>query len=707
MKAFVVSRVPFIFQFPAISGRRACAIVEIPHLVPGRLFSTARRAVPDAAGGIRLLRRRPHVPIIRALFPSNRAAAAADGKATDMLQAIRQKTSSIVAIGLFGLLILSFAVWGIGDIFRATGPTNVIAEVGAVEIPAEALLNEFQRSIRNVQRQTGVRLDTQQAQDIGLLDQALEQLLTKTVLDVKAAELGVAISDDAINRTIQSDPAFRNQFGQFDPNIFRSTLFNNGLNESGFIALLRSDLARRQVISSVAMLDTAPRVLSGRLYDYRNESRVAETIQVAAADQAFEPPAEADLRAYYEANKDRFMAPEYRKLTAVILAPAALIGEIEIDDQVLRDEYDGRRAEFETPEQRGVEQIVFDDEAKAKEAAALLGEGRAFAAVAEEMTGAAPLSLGEVTASELGLPALGNAAFALAEGAVSAPVESPLGWHILRVTKIVPGSVRSFEAVRETLREELARAQAIDDLSEVANRLEDELGGGASIEEGAHGVGLDVLRVDAVDASGAAPDGAPVDGLPADPQFLQVAFESDPGVDSFLTETEDGYFILRVDSITGAAPKDFEAVRADSEEAVRGERQLAAAEDRAEELLALAEGNASLADVATEQGLRLATSQPVTRIEQDAAAGISPTVTAALFELAVGEVGMAPTGDGYTVFRLKEVIAADAAADTAGAERVATETAGAVRNDLLQQLDRAIRQHHEVTVDERAIEGLI
>ena len=68
---------------------------------------------------------------------------------------------------------------------------------------------------------------------------------------------------------------------------------------------------------------------------------------------------------------------------------------------------------------------------------------------------------------------------------------------------------------------------------------------------------------------------------------------------------------------------------------------------------------------------------------------------------------MAPTGDGYTIFRLKEVVAANAAADTAGVERVATETAAAVRNDLLKQLDRAIRQDHEVTVDRRAIEGLI
>ena len=624
-----------------------------------------------------------------------------------MLQALRKQTGSIVAKGLFTLLVLSFGIWGIGDIFRTTAQSDVVAEVGSLEIPGAALVDEFQRAIRNVQRQTGVRIDSQQAQNIGLLDQALEQLIAKTVLDAKAMEMGLAISDDAISRTIQADPAFRNQFGQFDVNVFNSTLYNNGLTESAYVALLRRDLTRRQITSSVVMLDTAPKTLSGRLFDYRNQRRVAETIRIAAADQPVEPPTEEDLRAYYEANQDRFMAPEYRKISAVILAPEAVMDRIVIDRQVLRDEYDDRRAEFETPERRGVEQIVFSDEAKAKEAAALLGEGRSFAAVATETTGSGPLDLGEVAADELGLPALSDAAFVLADGGISAPVQSALGWHILRVTKIVPGSVQTFEEVREALRDELARGQAIDELDTIANRLEDELGGGATLGEAARSVGLGVLRIAAVDAAGNAPDGTPPADLPADRRFLQVAFDLDSGIDSFLTETNDGYFILRVESITGETPRDFDVVRGDIETAVRGEHRLAAARDYAEELLQLAAGNMSLDDIADDQGLRLMTSRKIKRTEQDVPAGVSPTVTEAMFGLAEGDLGMAATGDGYTVFRLKEVIAADAALDADGVERIATATASAIRMDLLEQLDRAIRQNHEVTIDRRAIEGLI
>ncbi|MCP4328827.1 MAG: hypothetical protein GY791_10380 [Alphaproteobacteria bacterium] len=624
-----------------------------------------------------------------------------------MLQALRKKTASIFAKILFGLLVLSFGVWGIGDILRTGVQSDVVAEVGPMEINAASLAREFQLSVQRLQQQLGVQIDSRQAQQIGLVDQALDRLIAEALLDVKAKEMGVTISEDLIRRSIQLDPAFRNQFGQFDANVFLAVLRNNGLDEATYVEVLREDMARRQLVSSVAMLEEAPRLLFDRLYAYRNERRVADVLEVRAEDQIVATPTDSELRAYYDSRTDDYMAPEYREITAIVLEPEAVLDEIGVDEEALRDAYDSRRAEFETPEKRGIRQIVLREEDKAKQAESLLLEGRSLDAVATEIADGSPIELGEITKDQLPFTELGDAAFALGDGEISTPVQSPFGWHILQVTTIVPGAVIEFDEVREMLRESLARDQSVDVLADLANLLEDELGGGATLEEAAAGLNLDILRIPAVDGNGMDPDGKPVADIPGNSSFLSVAFESEPGLDSFLTETTEGYFLLRVDSIDGEAPRPFDSVMDAVKEAVIEERRREAAKEYASDLLNLAKGSWTLVDLGTEQDLRVATSRPVTRTEQDIGAGVSAAVTAELFKVGFGEPAMAASNDGYAIIELKEIIPAEPGDDEETVQRLQGQTTNAVKADILEQLDRAIRQDHEVTINRPVIESIL
>jgi len=111
------------------------------------------------------------------------------------------------------------------------------------------------------------------------------------------------------------------------------------------------------------------------------------------------------------------------------------------------------------------------------------------------------VNLGEMTRDQI-MPELAKDAFALAQGAVSKPIKTSLGWHLIRVAKIIPGSKQSTEEVRETLRRTIAKELAIDALFKLANKLEDALGGGATLEEAATGLALAVRTIPAIDAKG-------------------------------------------------------------------------------------------------------------------------------------------------------------------------------------------------------------
>jgi len=661
---------------------------------------------PVGGAGIRLLRRDNSVPIIRAPWQVVPARGTFWKKAHQMLQALRSKSAGIVAKILFGLLVLSFAAWGIGDMFRLVGQSDVVAEVGSAEIGARQLNRAFQMEMRRAQALFGGRLDSQQAREMGLLDQALQRLIAETLLDIKANEVGIRISDDLIREVVRDDPSFRNNLGQFDPAIFRSVLANNGLSEEGYIELLRADLQRRQLISGIVTVDRAPDILVERLFGYRNERRVAETLVVRAADQQVPDPGENDQRAFYDQNLDLFMAPEYRAVKAVIVTPARLAAQMKIDEEALRLEYDIRRASFEIPERRILEQMVLPDEPTAEKASELLRGSRDFVSVAQELTKSAPLNLGTVSKAELGLENLGDAAFGIGVNEVTAPVQTPLGWHILRVTGIEPGSVKSFDEVKDILREQLARDRARDEISDFANRLEDELGGGATLEEAARALNLDVLTVGAIDESGKGPDGERVSNIPEGDQFAAVAFESEVGVESFLTEINDGYFILRVDGVTPSAPRPFDEVSDSIAGMIVAERRQQAAEAYADTLLELLDSGRPIAEIAQDQGLTVMTSRPITREDQDQSAGVSIVATGQLFELAVGEAGVAPSQEGFTVFRLKEVRPANAEdqAEAASLSRIRDETLATLKSDLLEQLDKALRASHPVTIDQRAVE---
>ena len=624
-----------------------------------------------------------------------------------MLQALRKQTGSWIVKILLGLLILSFAVWGINDIFLGERDP-VVAEVGGVKITSSELEREFRRELARVSPMFGGRLDREQAKQLGLLDGALDGLIDRVLFSLGTRDLGVAVSEELVRRTIHANPAFHDDRGRFDRRLFANVLFQNNFTEDGYVSVLKENLARSQLTSAVASFSQVPRKSVEAIYRYRQERRIAEHVLVPAASvTGVGVPDRTAIEEFYKAHSGRYMAPEYRAVTYVILDPDSLAAEIRVSDDKLREAYEARRDEFTARERRQVDQIVLTDEATARRAHGFLLDGRNFPSIVKQLGDGKTnlISLGWVERSDL-LPELADPTFALKDGEVTDPVKSSLGWHILRVTASENKRVRTLDEVREKIRQDIARDLAIDGISEFANGLEDALAGGASLEEAAGKLDLKAVKIKAIDGKGQTPEGKPVDGLAGDGAFLKLAFATPRGEESPLTETEaGGYMILRVDAITRPEPKPIESVRQTIVTAWQAEQRAKKAKERAEAILERVAAGEKLSAIAAEQKLAFKVTPPFDRTGQDRKLGALRVLVAKLFASKPGETVVGEAPGGAIVARLTEVKPAQPSADKKTVDATRDSLRQGIASDLLEQFTGALRQRYSVEIKRRTIES--
>lgn len=627
-----------------------------------------------------------------------------------MLDAIRKHASGWVVKIFLGVLILSFGVWGIADIFRgARDPA--IAKVGDVEITANQFNQEFRRALQRLQAALGTQIDAERARQLGLADSTLQQMIGRALMDQKIAALGLVVSDPVVRQEIFANPSFRGRGGEFDRAVFEQRLRAAGLNEGYFVAETRRDVGRDVLLGSLAGAGPAPKAMAETVYRYREEKRVAEMVVFPQDAVALPPdPDETALAAYHQAEARRFSAPEYRAFTLAMLKATDLVKDIEIAEVEIKDEYEGRIDEFSFPEKRKLEQIVFPDEASAKAAHARIAGGADFAAVAREALGRKPeeLALGELAREDLPEEIAGPA-FALASGALSAPIASPFGWHLVRVLGVAPARRLAYEEAKTQLADELKLRRAGDNVATLANKLEDMLAGGSKLDEVAARLGLRIEKVAAVDAEGRDPSGKEVAIAAGEKPLIEAVFAAAEGAETRLVETVDGGFVVgRVDKVTLSALRPLASIRNDVLDAWRNDQRRQIAEKQAADAKAAIEGGQSIADVAKKAGREVRVTAALRRGGPTGDTMVSSALAGRLFGLTVGGVAVdaTATGDGSVVARLKEIAPADPAADPQGVERLTRALAEAINADLLAQYQHALREEIGVRVDARSFERL-
>ncbi len=619
-----------------------------------------------------------------------------------MLSAMRKSVgSTFVKIFIFGLLIVSFGLWGISDYVFSGAQQGPAAVVGDDEITVARLSDEYRRDL---QRMNAEAIDPEQAQALGLARQTLQRMIGQSLLDQESGDLGLTATDNQVRQRLQSDPSFQSELGGFDPDRYRAILRTTGMTPAAYEANLRRDVARTQLAQGIVTGIQAPKVLVDTMINYQSETRTADYLTVPVNEtMKIADPDDADLTAFYESEKESFREPELRKITYLSLEAATLAKTIDVSEEEIRQSYEDRVAEFTVPAQRSYRQMLFSDQEKAETAANRLQDGEAFADVAADMLDNATLddlTFGPLGRAEIPDDAVAAAVFDTDPGTVPDAVKGAFGWTVVEITSAEGGTVMPFDELKDRLREELALNHAIELVYTLSNDLYDQLGGGAPLEEVSQTLNLPLKTIDGISQSGLDGAGNPVD-VPARSQFLSVAFETEIGTDSFITETDNGgYFVLRVDSAKESRIPDLSEVKDRVIEAWKQEQRQDAAAERAEDLAERIRTGETMSKAASSAGVVWATSGAISRQSRDTG-GLGPEAAQALFDMQVNDISVIETADGYVVARLNTIDAGKRDFDEM--EALANQLRIGMAGDLLDQYVDALKDRFGVQIRDEGL----
>lgn len=606
---------------------------------------------------------------------------------------------------MFGFLILSFAIWGIGDIFQGYG-RNAVAQVGKVEIGLEQMRTAYQNEVQNLTRQQRRSVSPEMARALGLDRQVLSRLVTEAVLDQTARRMRLAVSDATIRDLIFQDPIFRDASGNFSPARFNELLRSNGLSEQTYVRDQRATILRQQIAEMVVGALTAPVALQELGHRLRNERRAISFAKMppSAAGEIAAPSGD-QLKSFFEERKAGFRAPEFRTANVLTLSAETLADPNKVSDEDAKARYEQIKAQrFGSPERRTIQQIPFPTAEEAQAAKAKIDAGEAFEAVAAARNVAEKdLTLGTFTREQVFDPAVREAAFALAQGAASAPVTSAFGTVLLRVPTIELERVRPFEEVAAEVRKEVATSRASAQLTELHDKIEDQRAAAKPLAEIAREFNLPLLAAGPVDAGLTTPDGTKLQPLPGGEPTLTAIFRSDIGVDNeaIRLPRDTGYVWFDVTKIDPARDRSFDEVKSEVERQWRADEVATRLSAKARELVQRLDAGEAFDAVAASAGLTIEQAADLGR--QDQKPELPSNVLSLVFGTPVGKSNSASGADDSRIlFKVVSATVPPYARTTQEADNFVRLLSSSVSEDILAQYVAKLQADLGVSVNETA-----
>lgn len=507
-----------------------------------------------------------------------------------MLTTIREKTQGIIATFILVLIVIPFALWGINSYFEGGGRVPV-ATVNGKDISESEL--------REAIDQSRDRIDPAMLNRPEFRAQILDGLVERTLLVGDAERQGYRISDFQMAEFIRSLP-FLQQNGRFEPALYDNFLRQRGFTTQQFESLLRGQEISSQVQYALANTGiVTDQELEGVVRLLAQERDVAWAV---VSPEAFAARASVDsqaVEAYYRAHPEQFQTIEQVRVEYLRLGAADLMRQYQPTDEEIRKAYADEATRYVTPAKLGAAHILVkvaadaDAEtaqkaaARAQSLAQQLQAGADFAALAarnsdDKNTSAKGGNLGELRAIRLPKE-LEEAAKNLKPGGVSAPVRTSLGYHLLKLTVLVPEKRKPLADVRAELVQLLRKRYGDERFYELGEKFRNLVYEQPdSLEPAAKALGLEIQKTDWFARSGGA-------GVAANPRFVETAFNPDVlakvrNSDAVEINNET-LAALRVLDHRPATLRPLAEVRGQIEERLKAEKKRELARAQAQELL--------------------------------------------------------------------------------------------------------------------------
>ena len=402
-----------------------------------------------------------------------------------MLERIREGSQGVVAKAILVLVILTFALAGIGSYLG--GSTEVASVIVNGETISKAQVdNEFAKERSNLERQYG-EMFKMIANNPTYMENVRkgveERLIAQALISQTAADMDLRVGDDEIKKNIRDMKEFHVD-GQFNNDRYLSLVRSAGYRVEQFRELLRVDLTRQQLMGAVIGSDFVLNNEAKQIAKLEKQLRDIRYIDVNAADFLAEVSASDDeIADYYDVNSGQFTTQEQLSLEYVELKVADLLSRVSVEESKVREQYESSLSQYQSPERRRVSHISFElgeDEAAAQEKAqaalARVNAGEDFALLAKELSedtlsGQEGGDLDWMTLDDE--DAFTKAVFALENGATSDIVTTDSDLHIIKITDLEPAATKAFDEVASEIRDELLFEAAKEYFYELQQQLTD------------------------------------------------------------------------------------------------------------------------------------------------------------------------------------------------------------------------------------------
>ena len=621
----------------------------------------------------------------------------------------------IITLGVLAIIALAFAA---GDItgLRGNNQSSLlggsVAEVGKVKI-GEAELRSRVNVALDGYRQQQPTLDMATFVNGGGFDAVLGRMIDGLALQEFARSIGMAMSKKAVDGEIASIPAFQGPDGKFSQQAYDNILRQQRLTDQQ----IREDIVRealaRQLLAPTMGASQIPEQLALPYASLLLERRQGTIgfIPVSAVDFGAPPP-DAELQTYYTRNRGRYTLGERRVARYAIVRAADVAANAKPTEAEIAAAYKSQAARFAASEKRSITQVVVLDQAGANAIAAKVKAGTPIDAAARaaglepsKFTGLDKAALARQTA-----PAVADAAFAAAKGAVIGPVRSPLGWHVARVDTVEAVPAKSLEQARPELVTELTKTKTTEALAKVHDSIDDAIGESATFDEIMADAKLKGEATKPLLATGADPDAAP--GTTPDPLIARIvgaAFTAEPGDAPQLVQIDaDGSFaVVGVGQVTPAAPRPLAQIKPQVLRDFAIDRALKTAREQAVQVVAKAGKGTPLAQALAETRLKVPAPRPIdiARAQLAAQRAQLPPPVALLFSMRAKTAKMveAPNREGWFVVYLDQIHEGNAKGNKAMIDQTRAGLGSVSGRELAEQFTAAVRASVGVKRNDGAI----
>jgi peptidyl-prolyl cis-trans isomerase D len=633
-----------------------------------------------------------------------------------MLASFRRLSKSTVGTAIMALILILILVgFALGDIQNVLsgggfgGSSDTLVKVGSGKVSDRDISRAMERRLSQARQQNP---EADYAAIMGDFDQLLGALVDTKTLEAFAVKFGLHLSKRLEDAQIANIPAAKGLNGQFSEQSYQTFLQQQRITDEEVRMIVRNGLLQQLLIAPAVVNARAPVGMATPYASILLEARQGDVAFIpTAAFRAGLNPTEADLQQFYAANQRRYMIPEQRVLRIAKIGPEQ-VANVQPSEKEIADYYKANQATYAAKESRVITQAVVPNQAAANAIAQKVRSGQAFvAAAAPAGLSAEDISVGPQTKAqltELAGAQIANSAFAAAKGAVIGPVNTDLGWRVIKVDDIIREGGKSLEAARSEISEKLVadkRKEAVESLVDtVQNAIDD----GSSFSEAAAAAKLTPIETPPIIANGTSKADPnyrlPADLAPALKGGFELAENDAPVVDPLPDNA--GYVLVGPARIIAAAPAPLASIQ----QRVKEDWIANQASQKAQQLaqsIANKAASASLGEAA--KGAPQVRIEPVgaRRIQLSQFQGNVPPPLAMLFSLGQGKARMVAggQGEGFYVVKVNKIIPGNALNQPSIIGQTQQQMSEPLSQEYGQQFLNAMRATIGVKRNEKAIQA--